>query len=47
MTNQTENTQGKTEKTMTNQDQITQEITKDIDGLRPTHQPPATEFRRF
>jgi hypothetical protein len=32
MTTQAENTQGKTENTMTNQDQNTQEITKDNDG---------------
>jgi uncharacterized protein VirK/YbjX len=47
MTNQTENPQGKTENTMTNQDQNTQKITKDIDGLRPTRQPYATEGRPF
>jgi hypothetical protein len=43
MTTQAENTQGKTEKTITTQDQNTQKLlrikTKDKDGLRPTRQP--------
>lgn len=45
MIDQIENTQGKTENTMTNQDQNTQEITKDNDGLPPTRQPNFTAHR--